>query len=251
MQKGFAWPLILVLVLVLGIGGFLGYKYLNQVTRLNPELPKPLPVASSIVATSSATAVQPDKVQLFSDTDSGFEFKIPKGYVVKEESEEEYFVRVNGNLRKNFTDFVYYEPAKLVKSWYVVDDSEKKDTNPFSVWVFENPDNLNGEEFYEKYWYYPVIWGEFGTEEKKKYAPNEESIVSGAIGEYPVKGYGKVVDYQIGAPTFVYAGFKDKMFLLRIVSGDQKTGDAVFKSFRFPAKTESLNQESPAVQQQM
>lgn len=147
----------------------------------------------------------------------GFEFKHPSELSVKEDSEEEFNKRGNGDFRKNFKGYVQYEPGKLLGAVVVLDKDGNFDTNPFTVWVFDNSDDLSIDEWYKSYWYYPFVWGDFTYIGKTVLAPKDEATVSGKVGK------SGIIDYSAGKPKFVYLSLDKKMYLFRIIgnSGEQ------------------------------
>lgn len=143
----------------------------------------------------------------FSDADSGISFAYPVGSNVIEETEEEYFKRANGNIRKNFTGYITYAPPEVVNTFFVTNDN-KLDNSPFIIWEFANPDNLTASEWYKDYWYYPFVWGEYADPGRSKYAPTVEATVAGQLAGYTT------IDYRPGDPNFYLIPSGDKMFLV-------------------------------------
>ena len=164
---------------------------------------------------------------VYEDTDIGFKISIPEGFEVKEESEEEYFKRAFGDIRKNFTYYVQYSPPEFVNSYYFLGAGESDPENAvLAIVVYKNPENLSPEAFYNKYWYYPFVWGEFNTGEKSKIAPkNIELIASKEAGT-------AIVNYRDSNPKFIYLpmGSKSLMFQLHLPTENNKAGEDILKS---------------------
>lgn len=155
----------------------------------------------------------------------GLEFQYSdKGFTVKEDSEEEFNKRGNGDFRKNFTGYVGYPPADFLGAVVVLDKDEKYDTSPLAVWIFDNPDNLTTDDWFDKYWYYPFLWGVFDWTSKGHVAPDKEATISGQTAKY------KIVSYQPGSPKFIYVSNDKKMYLFRVIGGKD---DQILSTFKF------------------
>ncbi len=205
MQKGFAQPLLVILALGLIISGV--YIFYSK----NSSLPTPKSNFSSNLEFKDYS------------NPSGFQFKYPKDLPVKEDTEEEFNKRGNGTFRKNFKEYVAYEPGKFLGGVVVLDQTGNYDTNPFTVWVFDNPKDLSIDEWYKNYWYYPFVWGDFTYTGKTTLAPKDEATISGKLGK------SGMIDYQPGKPKFVYLSWDKKVYLFRII-GDM--GNQILSSFK-------------------
>lgn len=164
-------------------------------------------------------------VNTYQDKDYNFEFKYGSSFSVKEDSEERYFKRNNGDARKNFAGYVGYQPPKLLKALTAVSGKQTLDQAAFIIWIFDNPDNLDAQKWYTNFWYYPFQWGVFDYAGKQKIAPEMEASISGKLVNYTV------VDYQQGKPKYIYLSLKDKMFLIRILTKDN-TGEKILSTFK-------------------
>ncbi|OGE32982.1 hypothetical protein A3C59_02705 [Candidatus Daviesbacteria bacterium RIFCSPHIGHO2_02_FULL_36_13] len=214
MQKGFAHLGLLLIGIIIILGG--GYLYLNQSSGIKN-------VTTPIVTIISS-------VHTYSNNSLGFEFQYSKDLKVLEDSEEEFNQRVAGgtvkavaDLRKNFKGYVFYEPGKFLGAAVVLEKEENYDASPFTVWVFDNPDNLSIGSWDKKYWYYPFVWGDF-TQRRNAVAPVTEATISGQLAKFGI------VDYQPGKPKFVYISKSGKMYMLRVI-GDE--GEKVLQTFKF------------------
>lgn len=210
MQRGFAQPLLIILVLV---GVALGaYLYVAKSGSINN-----FPAINKIVKPIN-------DIQTFSNLKFNFEFKYAKDLLVKEDSEEDFNKRGAGDFRKNFRGYVAYEPGKFLSGVVVLDKSNNFDTNPFTLWVFDNPQNLSINSWFDKYWYYPFLWGVFDYVSKGHVALDKEATVSGQMAKY------KVVSYQPGSPKYIYISKEKKMYLFRIIGEE---GDKILSTFKF------------------
>lgn len=202
--------LVLGLAIVVLIGVFSSGLFKPQVS-LVPQLPLKIPAP-------------PPKVPTYTNQTLGFEFGYPKDFSVKEDSEEDFNKRGNGDFKKNFKGYVGYEPGKVLGAVAVLDKSNSFDTNPLSVWVFDNPDNLTIDRWFENYWYYPYLWGVFDYTSKSHITLDEEASVSGQ----PAKS--KIVSYQPNSPKFMYVAKDKKMYLFRVVG---ESGEKILSNFKF------------------
>lgn len=215
-QKGFAQLLLILLVVILLFGAF----YFYFVSTGNNTLQLQRSVINNI-----KNKTQPE----FTDYNSplGFQLKYAKDLTVKEDSEAEYNKRGNGDFRKNFRGYVQYEPGQFIGALVVLDKTNNYDTNPFTVWVFDNPNDLSIDKWYANYWYYPFVWGDFTYVGKSELAPKQDATVSGQIGK------SGVIDYQPGKPTFVYLSKDKKMYLFRVINGQGNIGYQILSTFKF------------------
>lgn len=205
MQKGSALiTVVLISLLVFGVGLYFYFDKSNPQVSVSPAAGK----AEQETYTGSQLAIK---------------FEYGKDLSVKEDSEEEFNKRGNGDFRKNFKGYVGYEPGKFVGAVLVLDKQASYDTNPFTVRIFENPDNLTIDQWYEKFWYYPFVWGDF-TDRNKKASPQNIATISGQAANYGV------VDYQPGKPKFVYLSKDKKMYLFRIIG---ETGNKILSTVNF------------------
>ena len=211
MQKGSAQIIAILMVIVLIL---LGVIYFSQKLTKNDLQISPQ-VNSKVETISTHT-----------DQDLGFELKYPKGMTLKLDTEEEFNKRGNGNFRKNFTYYVTYPPAKVLGAAVVLDEGASYEMSPFTVWVFENPNDLTIDKWYLNFWYYPFVWGDY-TARRNNVAPEKEATISGQIAKFGV------VTYQPGSPKFLYLKNNNKMYLIRIINNEEKFDDQILSTFKF------------------
>ncbi|MBI2315226.1 hypothetical protein HYU93_04200 [Candidatus Daviesbacteria bacterium] len=205
-QKG-SVQLLVIIAILLFIGGSVVY-FLSSQKKNKETLPTPY-----------------NSYNNYSNQSLGFEFQYAdKALAVKGDSEEEFNKRGNGNFRKNFKGYVGYEPGKPLGAVAVLDKTASYETNPFSVWVFDNPNELAVDKWFDNYWYYPFVWGVFDWTSKSHIAPDTEATISGQLAK------SKIIAYQPGKPKFIYIKNKDKMYLIRLFEGE---GDKLLSTFKF------------------
>lgn len=209
MQKG-SVTLFLLIVALIAVIGFFAFRQLKSPSS---NLQSPLATASPISNTS-----------VYTNQELGFEFEYPKNLSIKEDSEEQFNKRDNGNFRKNFKGYVGYEPGEVVGAVVVLGQDGRYDTNPFAVWVFNNDSNLTIEQWFKDYWYYPFLWGVFDYTSKGHITLDQEATISGQQAGY------KIVSYQPGSPKFMYVSKNEKMYLFRIIG---ETGEKILSNFKF------------------
>lgn len=209
MQKGSAtlFLLITVLVAVIGFFAFRQWKLPSAALQSPGVIASPLPNSPSYI-----------------NQELGFEFKYPEDLTIKEDSEEEFNKRGNGDFRKNFKGYVGYEPGKALQAVVVLDKDENYDKSPLSVWIFNNDNNLTIEQWFKDYWYYPFLWGVFDYTSKGHIALDQEATISGQQARY------KIISYQPGSPKFLYVSKDGKMYLFRIIG---ETGEKILSDFKF------------------
>jgi len=206
MQKGSAQIIYPLLGLIVLLSALYFYTSHHPQTLINPI--------------SSLTK----KDNIYKNSNLGFQFTYSNSLTTKEDTEENFNKRGNGDFRKNFRGYVQYEPGKFLGAAVVLGKDNSYDINPFTVWVFDNPDNLSIDSWYKNYWYYPFVWGDFTYTGKFELAPKTEATISGQMAK------SGVIDYQPGKPKFIYLSKDKKMYLFRIIGSD---GDKILQSFKF------------------
>lgn len=200
-----------LLVLVLVVAAAVAFFLLKPTSKKNP-------IAVPVLKTN----------QTYQEKSLKFEFKYPSTMDVVTETEDQYSTRTQTQYRKNFAGYVGYQPPKLITS-LIVKPKELKlgssqfDVIPLTIWVFENPQKLDGALWYKNYWYYPFVWGVFVTAQKNQIAPQTDATVSGM----PTKS--AVVGYSPGKPEYILLPKEDKMYLFKVMGG----GTPILGSFRF------------------
>lgn len=209
MQRGTAPVFVVFGLLVIAVlAGFLFYKFKNPSQMQEISLVKPT-----------------NALSIFSSQEFNFTFQYPaKNLTVKNDSEEEFNKRGNGDFRKNFRGYVMYEPGKVLGAVTVLGKDGSFDLVPFSVWVFDNPQELTSSQWFEKYWFYPYLWGVFAEPDKGHIRPDKIATISGQTVKY------SVVSYQQGSPKFILISQNQQMYLLRVI-GDE--GEKILESFKF------------------
>lgn len=209
MQKGSAQILLIITALIVAIIGGL-YFYQRSKTD-NPQ---------------TSVLLNPQKVEentTYTDQKLGFELKYPKQLILQVDTEEAFNQRGNGNFRKNFTSYVTYSPQDVLEAVVILDETGSFETNPLTVWVFNNPENLEVDRWYLNFWYYPFVWGDY-TSRRDNVAPINEATLSGQVSK------SGVVDYQPGKPKFIYISKDNKMYLFRIIG---ESGEKILQTFQF------------------
>ncbi|MDP3733334.1 MAG: hypothetical protein Q8Q91_02215 [Candidatus Daviesbacteria bacterium] len=209
MPKGFA-AIPILLVLALAAAGLVVYFNLPRSKNI---LVRPSPSEESLL--------------VYQNEKLGFVIKYEKDLKAKEDSEEEFNQRGNGDFRKNFTGYVGYEPGKFLGAVVVLDKNNSFDMNPFTIWVFSNDSNLTIEQWHHSFWYYPFVWGDFTYSGKFILAPKNEATISGHMGK------SGIIDYREGKPKFIYIPKDQKMYLFRIIG---QTGEQILADFKFLQK---------------
>ncbi len=213
MQKGSAALLLLIAGLVIGVSvsvfffGLLKLPF-SPIPQTPFRIPTPVP-----------------KILPYINQKLGFEFQyLKEDFTIKEDTEEEFNKRGNGDFRKNFKGYVGYEPGKFIGAISVLDKTDSFDNSPFTIWVFNNDNNLTIKNWFKDYWYYPFLWGVFDYTSKGHVTPDNEATISGQTAKY------KIVAYQPGKPKFIYIAKNKKMYLFRVIG---ETGDKILSGFQF------------------
>lgn len=205
-MRGFATVPVLLVLALLAAGLFV---YFNLSGSKN-TLVKPVP--------------QTESFPIYKSEKLGFELQYSKDLEVLEDSEEEFNKRGNGTFRKNFSFYVGYEPGEFLGAVVVLEKENNFETNPFTLWVFNNDSSLTIEKWHHNFWYYPFVWGDFTYAGKFILAPQDMATVSGQIGK------SGIIDYREGKPKFIYISKDQKMYLFRIIG---QKGEEILTSFKF------------------
>lgn len=206
-QKGSVQAFVLVAIILIGLIG--GYIYFDN--------------SSPKESLKSPAGKAPD-IKNYVNKALGFQFEYSdKELKVLEDSEEAFNKRGNGKFRQNFKGYVTYEPGIFLGAVVVLDEKGSYELNPLTIWVFENPKELNVEDWYKNYWYYPFVWGDY-TQRNKLVAPVNEATISGSLSK------SGIVDYRPGKPKFIYLPKDKKMYLFRIIG---EKGDKILENFKF------------------
>lgn len=210
MQRGSAILIVLFILLIISTVAsvfiYKGYK---------PQIP-------SALQTTKTKPSLGDSIKTYTNQTLGFELKFNKNLMVREDSEQQFNKRGGGDFRKNFKDFVGYEPGKVLGAVTVLEQDESFDKSPFTVWIYDNPNNTDTQDWYNKYWYFPFVWGDFDYS-KEKIKPGENVFIDGEIGK------GVQIDYQPVKPKLIYLNKGGKMYLFRILGQE---GQSILDSFK-------------------
>lgn len=169
--------------------------------------------------------------KMYTNPQLGFSFKYPPNQSKMQlDNEIEYSKRTKSNIPTSFTSFMGYTPPKSIGAVRVIDivPSGVISANDlfFSVWVFDNSNNLTHEQWNQKYMYYPFTWG--------KMPPIKDQKTT--VDKFPA--YYSVQD-NIGRMQFIYA-FKDTKTFLFAVQDEPKTnslGNQILSTFQFASAT--------------
>lgn len=211
-QRGFTGVLLLFLgSLITGILIFL--YFFNK-----PSLPaKFIPPASRDAKEEVASKIYNDK---------RISFSYPNGLEVKKDTESDFAKRHNGDVRKNFSGYVQYQPPDFVDALFVVDKNTTAETAPFTVWVFDNPHKLPAELWFDNFWYYPFLWGVFSYPEKPNIAPKNEASISGQSVKFVQ------VLHQTGKPKYYLISREERMLLIRLIESKEGIGEKILDSLK-------------------
>lgn len=209
-----------VLILLVAIASLLGVYFMGSFKPGTKQV-------------SPQSLQQSDKL-VYQESELNFQFEYVNGFEVVSETEEEYSKRTKTEYRKNFKYYVAYEPPKFIKGIIVKPKSMELTSNqfesiPFTVWIFENPENLNSQSWYKDFWYYPFFWGVFDVR-KAQIEPTDEATVSGTITK------SAEVSYSPGKPNMILLRKEDKMFLFKIM----ENGDKILETFKFLLPKEEI-----------
>lgn len=212
-QKGFTHLLLAFLILAVAV-----------VILIYPRLSN-----NSVSSSVTKTPLPTPQNQTYTDKELGLTFTYPKGYSFVEDTEKMYSNRHHDNYRVNFTQTYGYPPPTLIKALVLKGSGEDLDSSPFSIWVFDNSNSVSTQRWYQNYWYYPFVWGEYEPK-KSNEGPSEESRISGQIANF------KIIDYQPNSPKLIYLYYQKKMYLIRIFQQpkDQSNlGNTILGSLKF------------------
>lgn len=164
--------------------------------------------------------------EIYKDEEYGFEMKYPdETFDVEQDNEAEYSRRSEVDIPDSFTQFLGYEPPRLVTGIRVVDKTVPETGYlfaSFSVWVFDNSEGLSIDQWYRKYWYYPFKWGKAIESVVESNRPKHTETLNNLKMKYTILD-------DMGPTQYGYASKNAKMFLFAI----RGLGDKVLSTFRF------------------
>jgi hypothetical protein len=212
-QKGFA-PIVFLTLIVLGIAVFFGYTKSRQTGQLFMATPTPVPT--------------PDTTSWSTYSNSLFTFKYDdKEYKIQPYSESGLSKDNNENLPKDFIDFMGYNPPKVINAINVTailapGVIPAGGDSSMQIWVFDNKDSLNIDQWYEKYIYYPLTWGKSIKSVFEQERPKDGFMVD------DIKGKQHFVD-AMGEAKYGYLSRDDKMYFFfgRNIEYDEKKDSEV------------------------
>ncbi len=181
----------------------------------------------SLVPTTVPTSKPINLRETYTNDEYSFTFSYPKTLSVQPDSEEDFAKRFGGDNKANFTSYVGYAPGKLLSAVAVLDKDSSFDNSPLTIWIFDNPNQLTVDQWFDKYWYYPFLWGVFDKTSKGHVILDQEATISSQTAKY------KIVSYQPGAPKYLYLEHGGKMFLIRVLTASDQTGENILQSFKF------------------
>ena len=164
---------------------------------------------------------------VYTDPELKFKLEYPADFEVISESEEQYSERTKTQYRKNFKYYVTYEPPKFVKGIVVKPKetpltADQFQSVPFMLWIFENPEGLDAQNWYKDFWYYPFFWGVYDGR-KAQIEPALEATISGIMAK------SAEVSYSPGKPKLILLPKGEKMYLFKVMEG----GEKILNSFKF------------------
>ncbi|MDZ7587206.1 MAG: hypothetical protein U0946_05585 [Patescibacteria group bacterium] len=170
------------------------------------------------------------------DTKLGFSFKYDQNFYEPIESDEEKVAEKSNtgesSIVKVFTNLMGYQPPKFLGAIELKYKLEQKFVNDFTVWVFNNPDNLKPIAWYQKYKYYPHNFSHSINTIELEESPKNPLNISNKQAYYG-QPYGMI-------PTqLIYIQDQLKMFLISTTQPDPKL-DPILSTFKF------LEPNSPA-----
>ena len=218
MQKGVAPILIVFLIAILAVGGY--FVYQNKT--------KPVPQNQPVTSQSTPTPASDETAnwKTYKDSETGFSFKYPGETNVEIDNELKLSNRSKINVSQGFTELLGYAPPKIINAARVIDKNKVGSANDlvFDIWIFENPDNIDINNWYRRYMYYPFTWGKSIESEADKEKPDKSIYIDNQKGQYEIL-------QQRGPVRYSYVNLKNKMFLFRLL--ENQDGDRILSTFKF------------------
>ena len=194
----------------IGLGAFLGvlilvgavfgiYKYAQRQIPIEPaEGPTP---------TLEATPT-PDETadwETYTNTKYGYSIRYPEDkYTISQDNELLYSEENKIEVKTSFEDYLGYPPPEFLFALRFVNKETKED--PIRIWIFNNEENKNIDDWYEKYWYYPFTWGKGVPAVVEENKPVKEIEIGRQTGRY-------VYSDEMGKVKYIYLSTKGWMFL--------------------------------------
>lgn len=218
------------------------YKLTSAVPSPTPtptiSQPTPMPLPSKASATEGDKTVYTDATRsanwkTYTNQHLNYDFRYQDNeYDVKEDNEAEYSKKYNINIPNDFIKSFNYSPPKLINGIRVESREVYKGywgkytTVPFAVWVFENPEKLTINRWFDKFRYYPFRWDSSIPELTEKIRPSNEMTIGGVSALASIAGEGM---------QYFYILQDNKIFLLHIWEQPQSKniGNQILSTFQF------------------
>ena len=157
----------------------------------------------------------------YTNKEFNFNLKYPKEiYNLELDTFPEFSKRNNTeNIRKDFTEFMYYDPPNEKFGFYLKD--KKTATLILELWIFSNPDTLSIDTWYEKYKYYPHYFGDATQETVNQERPKNDILLNGITGKYAIVSL-------MGNHKFVYLKRDNLIYLMNLaIDSDGKNNTEI------------------------
>lgn len=173
----------------------------------------------------------------YQDTSVGFEIKYPtQTHQLSTGDSAEAMAGINYHSEEEtfFSDFMGYSPPHLASMItineliYVNKPREQRPPTPFTLWVFSNTDNLDIDEWYQLYRYYPSIWGKAIPSVVDDERPTNNTMIANAPAQF-------FITQNMGTLQLIFLPVQDHMLLFE-VRGDPTSdniGNQILSTLQF------------------
>ena len=137
-------------------------------------------------------------------------------------------------LESVFAELMGYPPPIFVsivtvdELTYTDKQQGEKPPIPFTAWAFSNPENLNIDEWYQKYGYYPSIWGQATPGVLAENQPQSKTMIANTHAQFRIT-------QNMGTLQLVFVPTQDHMLLFE-VRGDptpDNIGNQILSTIQF------------------
>jgi len=179
--------LSVLLIVSISIAAFFAYqtqKLVKELTTLKEQEKVAIDTSKFVVepvATENSNIYSTTSWKVYKNSENNFLFKYdPSKYEPVKTNEQKLATENNAgepSMVDIFKSYKNYLPPKFIGAIKLMPKDKVEANSHFSVWIFDNSNNISISEWYEKYNYYPYIFGGLTREDALAESPKNETVV--------------------------------------------------------------------------
>jgi hypothetical protein len=182
----------------------------------------------------------PDEWKTYTNQSPNFSFKYPPNYQIKAETDVDFESPNHPQSSKWFEQLQGYQPQLPIAVVTITTPKNSADneteSDPITIYIFNNPETLDADQWFEKYNYYPFYFGSGKEESENPKFPFKLGSLQVSYGKFP-----SINNYVYALPVPV----NQHMLILSISSepGSETTSYQILSTFQFTDS--AMQEESP------